>query len=148
MSKMLGNSLPEGAYKALRSKIPTLIVATLSPNEYPNTTPVHFIWAKDRKTILMGMARGHQGVANIRDNGKVMVCMCEDGDVNVSIRGNGKVIKEHMECNEGMCVIQVNIVDIKDDSTHSETTSGIRYKCRTEKGEKFIANVLEELEKM
>ena len=146
MSKILGEELPEEAYKMLRAKKATLIIATLSPNGFPNTTPVHLAWAKDRKTLLMAMARRHQGTANIRDTAKAMGCMCEEGDVNVSIRGNAVVLKEHMDCNEGMCVVQLDIVDVKDDSTHSETTTGIRYRSRTEKGETFIRDVFAELQ--
>jgi hypothetical protein len=148
MSKMLGEELPEDAFQMLRAEKATLIVATLSPNGFPNTTPVHLAWAKDRKTLLMAMARRHQGTENIRQTGKTMACMCEEGDVNVSIRGKATVLKEHMDCNEGMCVVQLDIIDVKDDSTHSDTTTGIRYSCRTEKGEEFIRDVFAELKRM
>ena len=148
MSKLLGDELPQDAYDALRSRVPSVVVATVSPNGYPNTTPVHLIFARDKKTILFAMAKRHQGLANIRESGKVMVCMCEEGDVNVSIRGDAKVIKETMESNNVMCALRLDVIDVKDDSTHSETISGIRYRCRTEKGEKFIESVIDELEKM
>ncbi len=145
MSKILGNSLSEELYDLLRSKVPTAIVATVS-DEYPNTTPVHLILAKDKTTLLMAMARQHKGTANIRKNGKVMICVCEEGNMNVSIKGDATVVKEHMDCNKAMCVVKVKIREIKDDSTHSETTCGIRYRCRTENGEMFIKNIFAELE--
>ncbi len=145
MSKILGNSLSEGLYDLLRSKVPTAIVATVS-DESPNTTPVHLMLAKDKNTLLMAMARQHTGTANIRNNGKVMICVCEEGDINVSIKGEATVVKEHMDCNKAMCVVKVKVQEIKDDSTHSETTCGIRYRCRTEKGESFIKSIFAELE--
>ena len=148
MSKNLGNELPKEAYDALRSRVPSVILATVSSDGFPNTTPVHLIFAKDKKTILMALAKRHQGLANIREGGKVMVCMCESKDVNVSIRGKAKVVMETMDSNNTMCAVRLDIIDIKDDSTHSQTISGIRYRCRTEKGEKFITGVLNELEEM
>jgi len=148
MSKSLGNELPQEAYDALRSRVPSVVLATVSSDGFPNTTPVHLLFAKDKKTILMALAKRHQGLANIRKSGKVMVCMCESNDVNVSIRGNAKVVKETMDSSSTMCAVRLDIIDIKDDSTHSETISGIRYRCRTKKGEEFITSVLDELEVM
>ncbi len=147
MSKILGNSLPDEVLKMLRSKIPTVVVATVSEDGTPNTTPIHLIYAKDSKTILMAMALQHKGTSNIKDNRDVMICMCEKGDINVSIKGKGKVVREPMICNKAMCIVQVDIEFVKDDSTHSETTSGIRYRCVTERGENFIQEVFTELEK-
>ncbi|MFO8110311.1 MAG: pyridoxamine 5'-phosphate oxidase family protein [Thermoplasmata archaeon] len=146
MSKILGESLPEEALNMLRSKIPSVVVATVSREGEPNTTPVHLIYAKDQKTILMAMALQHQGTANIKDNGKVMICMCEENDINVSIKGKAEVVREPMECNKAMCMIKVDVANVKDDSTHSETTSGIRYRCVTERGERFIRDIFTELE--
>ncbi len=146
MSKILGSSLPEMIYELFRSKLPTVILATLSPDGHPNTAPIHLIYATDKNTLLMALARQHQSMANIRDNGKVMICVCEEGDINVSIKGDAAMIKENMDCNKAMCIVEVKVQEVKDDSTHSETTSGIRYRCRTEKGESFIKDIFAELE--
>ena len=145
---MAGERLPVDAFRLLTNRVPVVIVATVSPNSYPNTTPVHLAWAKDRKTLLLAMARGHQGTANIKETGKAMVCICEEGDANYSIRGKAAVLKEHMDCNEGMCVIQLDIIDVKDDSTHSETTSGIRWRFKSERGRRFVDDVFAELERI
>jgi len=51
-----------------------------------------------------------------------------------------------MECSLAMCIVKAAVIDIKDDSTHSETISGIRYRCKTERGKKFIQDVFDELE--
>ncbi|MFO7990684.1 MAG: pyridoxamine 5'-phosphate oxidase family protein [Thermoplasmata archaeon] len=146
MSEILGSSLPEEAYRLLRSKIPTVIVATVSEEGRPNTTPIHLAWAKDRNTILMGMAKRHDGTKNIEETGKAMICMCEKGDVNVSIYGTAKVMKEQMDCNEHMSIIKFDVEQVKDDSTHSRTTSGIRWESKTAAGDKFIEDIFNELE--
>lgn len=146
MSEILGSSLPENAYNLLRSKIPTVIVATVSEHGRPNTTPIHLIWAIDRKTIIMGMAKRHDGTKNIKDNGKAMICMCEEGDVNVSIYGRAEVMKETMDCNEHMSIVKLDVEEVKDDSTHSRTTSGIRWESQTPAGDKFIEDIFNELE--
>ncbi|MDI6708686.1 MAG: pyridoxamine 5'-phosphate oxidase family protein [Candidatus Thermoplasmatota archaeon] len=146
MSKILGEELSEEAIKQLNARESTVIVATISENGYPNTTPVHLITAVNKKTLLLAMNRNHQGVINIRRNPKIMINLCEKGDLNISIRCNAEVFKEEMNCNPAMCVVKSTIIDIKDDSTHSETISGIRYRCRTERGKKFISDVFDELD--
>ncbi len=146
MSKILGDSLPEDVFWLLRSKVPTVVVATVSRDGRPNTTPIHLIYAKDHKSILMAIARRHQARANIKKTGLVMLCLCEEGDVNVSISGKAKVLKEHLDSSREMSLVQLDVEEIKDDSTHSETISGIRYHCVSKKGEDFIRNVFAELE--
>jgi hypothetical protein len=146
MSKVLGPELEERAFKQINARESTVVVATMSPNGYPNTTPIHLIIASSRRTFLLAMNRNHQGLKNIRCDPKIMVSMCEKEDLNFSARCNASVYKEEMACNGSMCVVKADIVDIKDDSTHSFTTSGIRYKCKTEKGKDFIKDVFDELQ--
>ena len=148
MSNILGDSLPPEVYKVLTDRLSTTIVATVSPDGFPNTTPVHLLTAKDTKTLLMAMALRHQGTANIKDNGRAMVSLCEQGNVNVSIKGTGRIVREPMECNKAMCVVQLDITEVKDDSTHSRTTTGIRYQCMSPKSVEFISDVFDELESM
>lgn len=147
MSKKLGDTLSDDIFRLLTSKIPTTIVATVSGDCMPNTTPVHLVYAIDRKTISMALSRQHRATSNIRENGKVIMCVCEEGDLNVSIGGRARVVKEVMDNNKAMCLVLLDIEFIKDDSTHSETISGIRYRCRTERGEEFIRTMFSELER-
>lgn len=146
MSKLLGDRLDELALKQFRARESTVVVATITENGYPNTTPVHLITALNEKTLLLAMNRNHQGVINIRREPRIMISLCEKNDLNISIRCNAWVGKEKMDCNPAMCIVKANVVDIKDDSTHSETISGIRYRCRTERGKKFIQAVFDELD--
>ena len=145
MSKILGNEFSEEHITLFRSQVPTVILATVSRNGFPNTTPVHLVWAKDTTTVLMALARAHRAVENIRSNEKVMVNVCEEGDINISFSGKASILKEELVCNRSMCILEVKVLEIKDDSTHSETTCGIRYRCRTERGEQFIRESFEEL---
>ena len=146
MSKIIGEALDEKSFKQFRARESTVVVATITDNGYPNTTPVHLITAVNKKTLLLAMNRNHQGVINIRHEPKIMLSLCEKNDLNISIRCDAEVFKERMECNPAMCIVKAGIIDIKDDSTHSETTRGIRYRCRTEKGKRFIQDVFDELE--
>lgn len=146
MSKSLGAELDEQAFKQLRARETTTVVATISDNGFPNTTPVHLITALNKKTLLMALNRNHQAVKNIRRNPKIMISLCEKEDLNISIRCNAKIFLEVTKCNSAMCIIKADIIDIKDDSTHSDTICGIRYKCNSEQGVKFIRDVFNELE--
>ncbi len=148
MSKSLGRILDDTAIKQLNARESTVIVATVSEDGYPNTTPVHLIIAKNPQTLLFALGRGHQATANIRVNPKIMVSLCEKNDLNISMKCNAGIIHEEVACNNGMCVVEAKIEAIKDDSTHSRTISGIRYECKTDRGEKFIQDVFNELHTM
>ena len=146
MSKDLGNSLDELAIKQFNARESSVVVATVSENGFPNTTPIHLIIAKDPQTLLFGVSTRHQATLNIQSNPKIMISLCEKNDLNISIRCKAKIILEKLECNPGMSVVEAKIEAIKDDSTHSKTVSGIRYECKTERGEKFIQEVFDELQ--
>jgi hypothetical protein len=146
MSRILGNRLPANALAQLRAKESTAILATNNPSGYPHTMPVHLMFAPDERTILVALRLGHQSVENIRCDGRVVLCLCEHDDLNVSIRGDAAVVRGPALSNRNMCIVKIDVSDVKDDSTHSETVSGIRYRCRTGAGTQFIARMFEELE--
>lgn len=145
MSKYLGKLLDDAAMKQLNARESSVVVATVSEDGYPNTTPVHLIIAKDSQTLLFALGLGHQATANIRINPKIMISLCEKNDLNISMKCNAVILREKVACNPGMCVVEARIEAIKDDSTHSRTISGIRYECKTDRGAKFIQDVFNEL---
>jgi len=148
MSRASGNRLPEKALSQLQSRESTAILATNNPSGYPHTMPVHLMFAPDAATILMALRISHQSVANIRHDPHVMLCLCEKDDLNVSISGDATIVREPALSNRSMCIVRMLVCDVKDDSTHSETVSGIRYRCRTDKGTRFIAKMFDELENL
>ncbi|MEA2110403.1 MAG: pyridoxamine 5'-phosphate oxidase family protein [Pseudomonadota bacterium] len=148
MSKNLGNFLDDMAMEQFNAQESTVVVATVSEDGFPNTTPVHLIIAKDPQTLLLALGLGHQATANIRSNPKIMISLCEKNDLNISIRCNAEIICEKMDSNSGMCVVEAKVETIKDDSTHSRTISGIRYVCKTDRGERFIREAFDELKKL
>ncbi len=148
MSKKLGDTLSDKAIAQFNARESSVVIATVSEDGFPNTTPVHLIIARDPQTLLFGISINHLGTSNIRANPKIMISLCEKDDLNISIKCRAKVIREKLDCNPGMCVVEAKIAAIKDDSTHSRTISGIRYECKTERGAKFIQDVFNELEKI
>jgi len=145
MSKYIGEVLDDMAVKQLNARESTVVVATVSEDGSPNTTPIHLIIAKNPQTLLLGLSRGHKAVTNIRSVPKTMISLCEKNDLNISIKCSARIILEKMACNSGMCVVEAKVIAIKDDSTHSKTVSGIRYACKTDRGAKFIQDVFNEL---
>jgi uncharacterized pyridoxamine 5'-phosphate oxidase family protein len=146
MSRILGDRLPARALAQLQARKSTAILATNNPSGYPHTMPVHLMYAPDDGTVLMALRIGHQSLENLRRDKRVMLCLCEKGDLNISLRGNAQIVREPALANRSMCLVKVRIAEVKDDSTHSETVSGIRYKCRTDAGARFIREMFEELE--
>jgi len=146
MSRPMGSRLPDKALSQLQARVSTAILATNNPSGYPHTMPVHLMFAPDNSTILLALRISHQSIENLRRDPHVMLCLCENGDLNVSIRGDAAIVREPAISNRSMCIVKIRVCDVKDDSTHSETVSGIRYKCRTDAGERFIREMFEELE--
>jgi len=146
MSRILGFQLPPEVEDQLRARESTLVLATINEDGSPNTMPVHILWAKDTGTIIMALRHDHRSLGNIRRDGKVMLSLCEKEDLNVSISGDARVVREPSRCNRKMVLVEVKVLEVKDDSTHSFTTCGIRYRCKTDAGVRFIRDLFDELE--
>ena len=138
MSKILGTKLDDRMFAQINAKESTVIVATVGDNGFPNTTPIHLIIAPDRTTLYLAVGKNHQGYKNILQNENIMICLNEKDDLNISIRCTAKSIKNPMDSNAVMTMVEAKIIDIKSDSTHSETTMGIRFKVRTKRGQEFM----------
>jgi len=67
MSKMLGKELSPEAMKQLNARESTVVLATISDNGFPNTTPIHLIMAPDPTILILGINNRHTGYENILD---------------------------------------------------------------------------------
>lgn len=146
MSKILGKTLTNKMLDQFTARESTVVLATISEDGFPNTTPIHLITARDETSLILGVARIHKAFENISKHNKCMISLCEKNDLNISLKGFAHVIMESLESNKAMSAVQFDISEIKSDSTHSETISGIRYRVKTERGQKFIDEVFSELE--
>jgi len=94
---ILGNELPQEAFDLLNKEITTVVIATVDKDGFPHTAPFHWIVAKDKKTLRVGINPRHKTYENIKRDGKVMVCVIDEENIAIGIKGRAQVIKAKME---------------------------------------------------
>lgn len=148
MSKIIGESLPVEVVELFNKELTTVVVSTITSEGLPHAMPVHLLAAPNDKTIRMALVKGHQTVANIKDNGKVFISILEGTDLAMGIRGSAKVVREPMEGNPAMCMVEINVEQIKSDTTPTAiVTDGVRIKHRSDKTATFFRDMFDELYK-
>lgn len=146
LSKILGNTMSQEIVELFNKELTTIILSTVTEDGFPHAMPVHLLAAVDDKTIRMALVKAHQTTANIKNNGKVLITVLEGPDLAVGIRGTAKVVKEPMDGNAAMCMIEVKVATIKSDTTPTVIVmEGIRSKHRTEKTQSFFRSMFDEL---
>jgi uncharacterized pyridoxamine 5'-phosphate oxidase family protein len=126
---MSKNELSQQVIDLLNRDVTTVIVATVDEDGSPRTAPFGWVYAKDSQHIRFATSRGHDTYKNIVRNGRVMVCLLEEENTALSIRGNASVYKESFDCVRHMAMIEIDITTIKSDvSRVGNVTSGINTK--------------------
>ncbi|GIM27759.1 hypothetical protein CPJCM30710_04250 [Clostridium polyendosporum] len=148
MSKILGSSMPQQIVELFNKELITVLVSTVTEEGFPHAMPVHLMAAPDDKTIRMALMKKHQTTVNIKNNGKALISVLEGSDIAIGIKGTARVVREPMEGNDVMCMVEFKVEEIKSDTTPTViVTDGIRSKHRTEKTEIFFRSMFDELYK-
>ena len=148
MSKIIGDTMTEQLVELFNKELTTVILSTVSEEGFPHAMPVHLLAAPDGKTIRMSIMKVHQTTTNIKNNGKLFITVLEGPDLAFGIKGTAKVVKEPMEGNAAMCVVEFAVEEIKSDTTPTViVTEGVRTKHRTEKTKDFFRIMFDELSK-
>lgn len=146
MSKIIGTSLTQDLVELFNKRLTTVIVSTVSEDGYPHAMPVHLLTAIDDKTLRMALMKSHETVQNLKQNEKMFVTVADGPDIAVGIKGTAKVIKDSMEENGSMCMIQFSVEELKSDTTPTVIVlQGIHTVHRTNKTEQFFNLMFEEL---
>jgi hypothetical protein len=149
LSKIIGSTLSKELIELLNKEMTTIILSTVTEEGLPHAMPVHLMAAPDDKTIRMALVKSHQTTANIKANSKAFITVLEGQDVALGIKGTAAVVKEPMEGNSAMCMIEFKVIEIKSDTTPTViVTDGIRSKHRTEKTKDFFRSMFDELYKI
>jgi hypothetical protein len=144
--KILGDELPEDAYNLLQKGITTAVISTVDQDGYPRSAPFGWITAKDKTTLRVGMSPNHRTFENISRDGKVMVCIMDEGNIGLGIKGDAKVIKKNMKTSSWeVSVVEINLIEVKSDAMEtSPITQGVRWYSTPEE-HKIDLKVLEQL---
>ena len=153
--KILGSELPDNALELL-NKGTTTIVATVDEDGYPRTAPIGLVGAPDRKTLRLGIASIWETYKNIKRNGKVMVCVIDEGHIAIGVKGRAEVTNDllgtleipveleefqHLPPTVPIPIVEVKIEQVKSDATpFLRVVSGIRAEG-TEVGHKVHSSI-------
>ncbi len=120
--KILGRELPQTAFLLLRKEVyprTTVVIATVDRDGNPRTAPF-WIASKDRKTLKAYMRPQQVTYQNIKRDGRVMVCVVEEGNMAIGIKGRAKFITDH--------VAEIKIEEVKSDTLPWMTImQGVRF---------------------
>jgi len=111
------------------------IVGTVNEDGTPNTAPMSFFYCPDERTVIAGMVKTSQTVANIRRGSPLILEVLHEGDIGFGIRGRGKIIKEPLDCSDATLAIKIDVTSVKRDTSPAQViTSGITITPRSERG--------------
>ncbi|MGQ9778893.1 MAG: pyridoxamine 5'-phosphate oxidase family protein [Bacillota bacterium] len=133
VSDLIGRTLTPGILDLLARRMPVLVVATVDENGLPHTAPYNQVVAPEPGRLLLAVNRQDHTYRNLRERGLAMLALLEEGDVAVSIRGRARIVREQMETNCNLGVVEIEIEEIKrDNSPYYLVTQGIRTRLREE----------------
>lgn len=124
---MSSDELGQEVIDIINRQATIVVVATVDEDGSPRTAPFGWVYAKDGKTLRFSTSRGHDTYQNIVRDGRVMICLIEEGNIAISIKGNARVRKERLSVREHCAMVEVDITGIKSDVTGvANVISGIR----------------------
>jgi hypothetical protein len=126
---MSKNELSQQVIDLLNRDVTIVIVATVDEDGSPRTAPFGWVYAPDSQHLRFATSRGHDTYKNIVRNGRVMVCLLEEENIALSIKGNAKVCKDPLDSWQHMAMVEIDITAIKSDVTRvGNVISGINTK--------------------
>jgi hypothetical protein len=123
MSLILGNELTDRAMSYLQ--VGRLVVmATVDERSMPNTSPISWITALDRRTLRLAVSPEVNTFINITRNPNVMISVL-GGAMTLGIRGQAHVLTEQIEeVPFPMAMVEITVDEVKDDSVIGRGISG------------------------
>ncbi len=122
------------------------IMGTVNKDGSPNTAPISLFYAPDDKTIVAGMVKTSQTVANIKRDRRLIIEVLYEGDIGFGIIGQGKIIKEPLDCSDATLAVKIDVSGVKRDTSPAQIiTSGPKVTLRSEKAGEYEKSVLKEI---
>ena len=122
------------------------IIGTVNKDGSPNTAPMSLFYSKDNDTIIAGMLKNSQTVANIKRDGRLIMEVLYEGDIGYGILGRGEIAKERLECNAAMLAVKIDVTGVKRDTSPAQIIeSGPRSTPRSEKAVEFNKAAIQEI---
>lgn len=146
LSEITGKTLTTAQQNVFNQQWLTAVVATVSSDGFPNAAPMALFYAPDESKVRMSVGTMHETYTNIKENGKVSICVMEEGDYAFTVKGYGKVLREKSETTGSMSIIEVDVEEVKEDTSPvAEIIQAIRLNPRSDKSQRFLEKIAQEL---
>jgi len=122
------------------------IMGTVNEDGSPNTAPISLFYTTDDKTIIAGMVKTSQTVANIKRDGRLILEVLYEGDIVFGILGRGQIIKEPLDYSDATLAVRIDVSGVKRDTSPAQIiTSGPMSTLWSEKAGEYEKAVLDEI---
>jgi len=147
MSKYLGDSLiPKMVERINQHNKTTVILCTVNADGTPNSAPMTFIHAINDRTIRFALYCGGQTLKNIKSTGVLCFSLITEGNIALTIKGRGSIVKERMDASSDYSMVEITIDAVKSDrSVFTTVEQGIGIVVSEGSGE-WTERVFQELE--
>ncbi len=146
MALSLGTELNETLIDLFKKRMSTVIIASIDADCRPHTAPFHYITVQDNKHLRIAISKFHQTLQNINQIRDVALALLEEGDIAVSLKGKAKLVKETMEADRNLAVIEVEIEEVcKNNSADFFVTQGVRIRHKNEASLHYSCQIFQEL---
>jgi flavin reductase (DIM6/NTAB) family NADH-FMN oxidoreductase RutF len=146
LSLILGTELNTTLSDLLKKRINTVIIASIDADCRPHTAPFHYLTVQDNKHLRIAISKFHQTLQNIIQIGDVAVAILDEGDIAVSLKGKARLVKETMDADKNLAIIEIEIDEIhKNNSSDFFVTQGIRIRHKNEASLHYSCQIFQEL---
>lgn len=146
MAFLVGTELNSTLIDLFKKRINTAIIASIDGDYRPHTAPFNHIAVHDSKHLRVALSKYHQTLQNIVDNVYVAIEILDEGDIAVCIKGTAQVVKEAMDADCNLVIIEIEITEIrKNNSLDFFVTQGIRIRHKNEPSLHYSCKIFQEL---
>ena len=146
MSELLGHALTSNLFDLLAKRAVTVVVATIDDDGWPHAAPYNQVFAVDPRHLRLAVNRQDETFRSLSGYGLAMIEVLEEGDIAAAIKGRARIVREQMDANCNLAVIEIEIDDVKkDNSLHYLVTQGVRVRHREESVLLYQKQVMTEL---
>lgn len=126
---------------------PGTVLILVTAGEHPHAIPVSAAVRAGPTRVLLGLARGRESLARLRQAPRVALTILAEGDVAVTAYGTAHVRAE--ELTEGVAAVEVRVRDVQD---HNRATfvieSGVGWRWTDAQARARDAEVRQRLEQL
>ena len=97
-----------------------VVAGTVGADGAPNTCPVSLIYAKDEKTLLVGLLRNSNTSANLRRDGRVCLEIIGGDNLVMGIQGTMRLVREPMAMSDAMAIWEMQVTKVKQDTSPAQ----------------------------